>query len=117
MMKILKNKNEILKDVIPWESIHDLTYYLDNPLFKDHKEEGLYSDFMYPFREAVGTLHKHVRIYKLIDEFVVLSQDYNKCESGISRGMIEDRLKEIIEELQSFIIFDMKQPLRDQRKY
>lgn len=116
-MKILKSKDEILRDVAPWEGINDLSYYLNNPMFKGHEGENIYSDFLYPFRKAAGTLHKHVKIYKLIDEIINLSQDYHRCESKTSRDMISRRLEETVKELKSFIVFDMRVSMRDQGKH
>lgn len=116
-MKILKSKDEILRDVIPWEGINDLVNYLDEPMFKGHENEGIYSEFLFPFKKASETLHKRVRIYKLIDEFVTLSQDYHKCEGKTSKDMISKRLEEIVKELKSFIVFDMKVSINDQGEY
>lgn len=117
-MEILKSKDEILRDVIPWEGINDLVNYLDeSQCLRDMRMKAYILSFSFPLKKASETLHKHVRIYKLIDEFVTLSQDYHKCEGKTSKDMISKRLEEIVKELKSFIVFDMKVSINDQGEY
>lgn len=56
--------------------------------------------FKYPKTPpAINCMTNHVEIYKLIDEYVKLYNDYDVVTSETSKELIETRLKEIESEL------------------
>ena len=67
--------------------------------------EGLLKDLSDACHYTIG-LARVMYIYSWTNELMQLRQDLKKCESYITKQIIQDRMQEIISELKHYKIFD-----------